>query len=385
VTAPPPLDGVRVVDCTSYIAGSYAAMQLADMGANVVKVESLEGDSFRELPGFFGWNRGKRSLAVDLKTAEGRDIVERLAERADVFMENMRPGVADRLGVGYARLAALNPRLVYSSVTAFGSSGPGADRPGFDPLFQAMSGVMVLQGFGGPPQYLRIPVTDYYAAALATQAILAALLTRERTGRGQRVETSLLRAAFALQSGTVLQYPSKPSIIRDNPTYRLYQAGDGQWFFLAVGNQAFWVKLCTALDMEPLADDPRFASWLLRLENNQALLPLMEATFKSKPRSHWLEVLAANDIPAAPVQTVAQFMADPAVRHHDMIREYDHPDVGRLTMMGEPLVFSETPARDAGPPPALGQHTDAVLEELGYTDVGIAELKRRGVVKGSAT
>ena len=385
MTAPPPLDGVRVVDCTSYIAGSYAAMQLADMGANVVKVESLEGDSFRELPGFFGWNRGKRSLAVDLKTAEGRDIVERLAERADVFMENMRPGVADRLGVGYARLSALNPRLVYSSVTAFGSSGPGADRPGFDPLFQAMSGVMVLQGFGGPPQYLRIPVTDYYAAALATQAILAALLTRERTGRGQRVETSLLRAAFALQSGTVLQYPSKPSIIRDNPTYRLYQAGDGQWFFLAVGNQAFWVKLCTALDMKPLADDPRFASWLLRLENNQALLPLMDATFKSKPRSHWLAVLAANDIPAAPVQTVPEFMADPAARHHDMIREYDHPDVGRLTMMGEPLVFSETPVRDAGPPPALGQHTDAVLGELGYTDVGIAELKRRGVVKGSAT
>ncbi|MEK7716023.1 MAG: CaiB/BaiF CoA-transferase family protein, partial [candidate division NC10 bacterium] len=215
--------------------------------------------------------------------------------------------------------------------------------------------------------------------------ILMALKVREQTGRGQRVETSLLRAAFALQSGTVLQYPSKPSIIRDNPTYRLYQAGDGQWFFLAVGNQAFWVKLCTALDMEPLADDPRFASWLLRLENNQALLPLMEATFKSKPRSHWLEVLAAHDIPAAPVQTVAQFMADPAVRHHDMVREYDHPDVGRLTMMGEPLVFYETPARDAGPPPALGQHTDAVLEELGYTDVGIAELKRRGVVKGSAT
>ena len=385
MTAPPPLDGIRVVDCTSYIAGSYAAMQLADMGADVVKVESLEGDSFRELPGFFGWNRGKRSLAVDLKTAEGRDIVERLAGRADVFMENMRPGVADRLGVGYARLSALNPRLVYSSVTAFGSSGPGADRPGFDPLFQAMSGVMVLQGFGGPPQYLRIPVTDYYAAALATQAILAALYTRERDGRGQRVETSLLRAAFALQSGTVLQYPSKPSIIRDNPTYRLYQAGDGQWFFLAVGNQAFWAKLCTALDIEHLATDPRFASWLLRLENNQALLPLMEATFKSKPRSHWLEVLAANDIPAAPVQTVAEFMADPAVRHHDMVREYDHPDVGRLTMMGQPLVFADTPARDPGPPPALGQHTDAVLEELGYTDVGIAELKRRGVVKGSVT
>lgn len=379
---PPPLDGIRVVDCTSYIAGSYAAMQLADIGAAVVKVESLEGDSFRELPGFFGWNRGKRSLAVDLKTPEGRDVVERLAERADVFMENMRPGVADRLGVGYERLGALNPRLVYCSVTAFGSSGPGADRPGFDPLFQAMSGLMVLQGFGGPPQYLRIPVTDYYTAALACQAILAALLTRERTGRGQRVETSLLRAAFALQSGTVLQYPSKPSIIRDNPTYRLYRAGDGLWFFLAVGNQTFWAKLCKALEMDQLADDPRFGSWLLRLENNRELLPIMEATFGSKPRRHWLEVLAANDIPAAPVQTALEFMADPAVRHHDMLREYDHPDVGRLTMMGQPLLFAETPTRDPGAPPALGQHTDGVLRELGYTDAGIAELRRRGVVRG---
>ncbi len=385
MAASPPLDGIRVVDCTSYIAGSYTAMQLADLGADVVKVESLEGDSFRELPGFFGWNRGKRSLAVDLKTPEGRDIVERLAERADVFMENMRPGVADRLGVGWARLAGLNPRLIYSSVTAFGSTGPGADRPGFDPLFQAMSGVMTLQGFGGPPQYLRIPVTDYYTAAIQTQAILAALFTRERTGRGQRVETSLLRAAFALQSGTTVQYPSKPSIIRDNPTYRLYQAGDGQWFFLAVGNQTFWVKLCKALDIEHLADDPRFASWLLRLENNQALLPLLEATFNSKPRSLWLDVLAAHDIPAAPVQTVTEFMDDPAVHHHGMVREYDHPEVGRLRMMGQPLVFSGTPTRDPGPPPTLGQDTDAVLGEIGYTDLGIAELKRRGVVKGPGT
>ena len=380
----PPLDGIRVVDLTSYIAGSYAAMQLADMGAAVVKVEALEGDSFRELPGFFGWNRGKRSLAVDLKSPEGREIVERLAERADVFMENMRPGVADRLGVGWARLGALNPRLVYSSVTAFGSSGPGADRPGFDPLFQAMAGVMTLQGFGGPPQYLRIPVTDYYTAAIQTQAILAALFARERTGRGQRVETSLLRGAFALQSGTALQYPSKPSILRDNPTYRLYQAGDGEWFFLAVGNQAFWVKLCKALDVEHLADDPRFASWLLRLDNNQALLPLIEAKFKSQPRSHWLAVLAANDIPAAPVQTIADFMDDPAVRHHDMVREYDHAEVGRLRMMGQPLVFSATPTRDPGPPPTLGQHTDAVLGELGYTAAGIDELKKRGVVRGPA-
>ena len=379
--SPPPLDGVRVVDLTSYIAGSYAAMQLADLGASVIKVESLEGDSFRELPGFFGWNRGKRSLAVDLKTAEGRGIVHRLAKRADVVMENMRPGVADRLGVGYERLSAINPRLVYSSVTAFGSSGPNADRPGFDPIFQALGGIMTLQGFGGPPVYQRTAPTDYYTAALATQAILAALFTRERTGRGQRVETSLLRGAMALQAGVAIDYPTKPTLIRDNPTYRLYQAGDGTWFFLAVGNQTFWVKLCKALDLEDLANDPRFASWLARLENNQALLPLIDAKFKSNTREHWLELLAKHDIPAAPVQTVAEFMQHPSVHHHDMVHEYDHPEVGRLRMMGQPVAFTGTPTRDPGPPPTLGQHTDAVLRELGYTEAEIEGFVARRICR----
>ena len=378
----PPLDGIRVVDLTSYIAGSYGAMQLADLGADVVKVESPEGDSFRELPGFFGWNRGKRSISVDLKTGEGREIVERLATRGDVFMENMRPGVAERLGVGWPRLAQLNPRLVYCSVTAFGSTGPGVERPGFDPIFQALGGLMTLQGFAGPPQYLRTAPTDYYTAALATQAILAALFVRERTGRGQRVETSLLRGVLALQSGVAVDYPSKPSLVRDNPTYRLYQAGDAQWFFLAVGNQSFWVKLTKALGLEHLADDPRFGSWLLRLQHNADLLPILEARFREKPRAEWLDVLAGHDIPAAPVQSLLDFFEDPAVRHHDLVHEYDHPEVGRLRLMGQPLVFTETPTRDPGPPPTLGQHTDEILRELGYTDAEIAALRTRRVLGG---
>jgi crotonobetainyl-CoA:carnitine CoA-transferase CaiB-like acyl-CoA transferase len=378
---PPPLDRIRVVDLTSYIAGSYAAMMLADLGASVVKVESLEGDSFRELPGFFGWNRGKRSIALNLKTPEGRDVVARLAQQGDVVMENWRPGVADRLGVGHADLSPLNARLVYCSVTAFGSTGPYADRPGFDPILQALGGLMTLQGFGGPPRYLRTAPTDYYTAALATQAILAALFVRERTGRGQRIETSLLRGVMALQSGIAIDYPGKPSLIRENPTYRLYQAGDGQWFFLACGNQSFWVKLCTALGMEEFADDPRFASWLLRLQNNEALLPIIEKRFAERTRAEWLETLAAHDIPAGPVKTVQELMDDPAVRHHDMVHEYDHPEVGRLRVMGQPLVFADTPARDPGPPPTLGQHTDEVLKEIGYDAAAITELRGRKIVR----
>jgi len=370
-----------VVDLTSYIAGSYAAMMLADLGADVIKVESLEGDSFRELPGFFGWNRGKRSIAVNLKDPEGVAVVERLARGADVVMDNMRPGVAERLGVGPARLRALNPRLVYSSVTAFGSTGPYVDRPGFDPLLQAMGGVMALQGIGGPPQYLRIAVTDYYTAALAAQAILAALFARERTGVGQHVQTSLLHGVLALQSGNVVEYAGKPLLSRPNPTYRLYVAGDGEWFFLACGNQSFWAKLCKALGLEDLTADPRFASWVLRLDHADALMPILEERFRSQPRGHWLEVLGAHDIPAAPVQTLAEFMDDPAVRHHGLVREYDHPEVGKLRLMGAPLVFSDTPAPDPGPPPTLGQHTDEVLGELGYDAAAVAKLRQKRIVR----
>ena len=377
-----PLEGVKVVDLTSYIAGSYGAMMLADLGADVVKVEAIEGDSFRELSGFYGWNRGKRSLAVNLKEPDGRAIVHRLAQHADVVMENMRPGVVERLGVDYETLRAINPRLIYSTVTAFGSDGPYKDRPGFDPLLQAMGGLMTLQGFGEAPQYLRIAPTDYYCAALACQAILAALFVRERTGRGQRVQTSLLQAVLALQSGLVVDYPGHVVVYRNTPTYRLYQAGDGESFFLAVGNQSFWVKLCKVVGREDLAQDPRFGSWVARRDNAEVLMPLLESAFASRPAAEWVRILTDNDIPAALTQSLQQFMRDPAVLHHKMVVQYDHPELGPLSLMGQPLRFSDTQAPDAGPPPTLGQHTAQVLRQAGYADHEIADLRRRGVVAG---
>jgi crotonobetainyl-CoA:carnitine CoA-transferase CaiB-like acyl-CoA transferase len=377
-----PLDGIRVVDCSGYIAGAYAGMMLADLGASVVKVEPLEGEAFRELPGFYAWNRGKRSIALNLKSPDGIAVVEKLVAGGDVFLEDMRAGVADRLGLGYEKLSTINPRLVYCSVTAFGSTGPYADRPGFDPLLQAMSGMMHLQGFGGPPQYLRIAVNDYYTASLAAQAMITALFVRERTGRGQRVETSLLHGSLSFQSGNTVEYEGKPTGFRPSPAYRLYQAGDGEWFFLACGNQVIWVRLCKALGWDDLAHDPRFASWLKRNDNAAVLMPLLEERFRTEPRDHWLALLAEHEVPAAAVQTLTEFMAnDPAVKHHNLVREYDHPELGRLRMLGQPVTFSDTPVRDPGRPPTLGEHTDAILRELGYDDAAMAELRRKGALK----
>ena len=376
------LDGIKVIDCSSYLAGPYAAMMLADLGASVIKVESLEGDSFRELPGFYGWNRGKRSIAVNLKEAAGREILHRLVKTADVLLQNMRPGVDARLGMDSATLRQMNPRLIYCAMTAFGPDGPYRDRPGYDPVFQALGGVQHLQGFGGPPQFVRVAVTDYYTAALGAQAVLAALFVRERTGHGQHVETSLLQGVLALQSGSVVDYPGKPTFLRETPTYRLYQAGDHEWFFLACGNQSFWAKLCKAIGRPELADDPRFGSWLLRGENRETLMPILESVFATKSRAEWLAILGDHDIPCAPVQSLAEFMRDPGVQHMKMTVQYDHPEVGKLTLMGQPIRFSETQAPDAGPPPALGQHTGAVLREVGYGDGDIRDLHRRGVIAG---
>jgi crotonobetainyl-CoA:carnitine CoA-transferase CaiB-like acyl-CoA transferase len=376
------LDGITVLDCSSYLAGPYGAMMLADLGASVIKVEPLEGDSFRELPGFYGWNRGKRSVAVNLKEPAGREVLQRLVKTADVLIQNMRPGVAERLGMDSATLRAVNPRLIYCAMTAFGPDGPYRDRPGYDPVLQAMGGVQHLQGFGGPPQFVRVAVTDYYTAALGAQAVLAALFVRERTGRGQHVETSLLQGVLALQSGSVVDYPGKPTFLRETPTYRLYQAGDGQWFFLACGNQAFWAKLCKAIGRPEMTDDPRFGSWLLRGDNRDALMPMLEAAFATRSRDEWLTILSGHDIPCAPVQSLQEFMRDPGVQHLQMTVQYEHPEVGALTLMGQPLRFSETQAPDAGPPPVLGQHTRAVLREAGYTDGDIADLYRRGVIAG---
>jgi crotonobetainyl-CoA:carnitine CoA-transferase CaiB-like acyl-CoA transferase len=375
-----PLAGIKIVDLTMYIAGSYAAMLLGDLGAEVVKIEAPTGDPFRQSPGFLGWNRSKRSLCLDLKATAGREIVDQLVQQADVVMENYRPGVADKLGVGYDRVRALNPRVIYCSVSAFGQEGPWREKPGFDPMLQALGGVMAIQGGeGAPPEYVRVAVSDYYAAALAAYGVMTALFVRERTGIAQRVETSLLNAVIAIQSGQFLSFAGKPSFPRENPVYRLYKTADG-YIFIACGNDRFWQKLCQVIQQPELAEDPRFATRALRNQHHQELIDLLRTIFLAKSSAEWLQLLEAGDVPSAPVQTLEEFMLHPQVQAAEIVVEQEHPVVGKLRMMGLPVKLEKTPGATQRPAPVLGEHTDEVLRELGYSPARIHELKAQNIV-----
>jgi crotonobetainyl-CoA:carnitine CoA-transferase CaiB-like acyl-CoA transferase len=385
------LNGIRILDLTQFEAGTSCTQMLAWLGAEVIKVEEPKrGEPGRygraEKPGvdssyFLLLNANKKSVTLNLKSPRGKAMFLDLVKQADVVTENQAPGGMEKMGLGYDTLSRVNPRLVYLSVKGFGDYGPYSEYKSFDMIAQATGGAMSTTGFPGSPPLKPGPtIGDSGTGMHAALGVMAALWQRERTGQGQRVETSLLHASLALQSGSVLDYPGRPIFARENPTYRLYECGDGEWFFLACGNQSFWAKLTKALGIEHLRDDPRFAGWLLRLEHSNELLPILTSTFKSKPRAEWLKVFEANDIPAAPVQALTDFMNDPAVLHHDMVQEYDHPDVGPLKLMGQPIKMTPAALEKPLPPPAIDQHTDEVLGELGYDAARIKDLRQRKVV-----
>ena len=380
----PAFEGVKVLDLTSYIAGSFAATWLADLGADVVKIESPTGDPFRVTRGFLAWNRNKRSIVLDLKHPDGLAAFYRMVRQADVVMENYRPGVADRLGVGYEKLRELNPRLIYCSVSGYGQTGPYTQKPAFDPLLQAIGGGMAGQGGpGNPPVFLRIAVSDYYAAALAAYGLAAALYVRERTGLGQRVETSLLNAVIAIQAWPFVRLEDDPEPFRLGSglvPYQLFQTSDG-WIFIACGNDGFWRNLCRALDIEAFAEDPRFATQPARYRNREELLGILQEILLTRTTAEWLEVLEAHDVPAAPVRTIEALFDDPQVKHNEMVVELRHPKLGRIRQMGIPVRLSVTPGRLVRPAPMLGQHTEEVLREYGFSPEEVAELKAKGVTE----
>jgi formyl-CoA transferase len=390
------LAGVRVVDQTQVMAGPFCSMLLADLGADVIKVEPPGGEhTRRELelaPGvsgsFLAVNRNKRAISLDLKQPAGVAVLRRLAATADVLVENYRPGVAARLGVDYETLSALNPRLVYCSISGFGQTGPYAARGGFDLIAQGMSGIMSATGAeGGPPVKVGVPITDLGAGLFAVFGILCALRARRVTGRGQHVDTSLFEAGVALSvwEATECWYTgSVPGRLgtahRMNAPYQAFAASDGH-FTVGAGNERLWRRFADLLGLGPLVTDPRFDTTTKRVTRRVELQALIEAVTVREPRAHWLAACEAAGVPAGPISSVPEALADAHVRARGMVQELAHPQVGPVKTLGNPVKLSRSPVTMRRAAPRLGEDTDAVLGELGYDTAAIDALRRAGVVE----
>ncbi len=373
------LDGLRVIDLTSHLSGPYCSMILADQGADVVKVERPgKGDETRGMPPFVAGesapfmlvNRNKSSIVLDLKNPEDREACRGLAREADVFIENFKPGTAARLGLGYEALAALNPRLVYCSISGFGQTGPYRDRGGFDLIVQGMSGMMSVNGpEDGPPHRLPMPIADITTGMFAAIGILAALQARARTGRGQQVDAALYDSAVALgvyEAASYFATGRPPARLgqahRGAAPYQIFRTADG-WITIGGASQAIWLRLCRALGRPDLAEDPRFKDNAARVANREALVEVLQAILAGAPTSHWVATLQAADIPAGPVQSYDAVLADPQVRAREMVAEIGHPGAGRMAVLGIPVKLSATPGDLRRPAPRLGEHNGEVLGE----------------------
>ena len=382
-----PLQGVVVLDFASYIAGTLGPMMLAQLGATVIKVESLSGDAFRAFGfGFLGWNQGKRGLSVNLNSPQGKQVVHDLVRKADVVVENLRPGATRRYGIDYDTLSALNPRLIYATVTAFGSSGPDHDYPGFDPLLQARSGIMRAQGgHGQPPFYLTCGVCDYAAALLTAYGVSAALYARHRTGLGQHIETSLTSAAMAVQAGNFIFYDGRPDMENGGPDlwgtgalYRIYPTADSS-LFLAVTDEDQWRALGAIVGRPELSRQP--FSQARQAGVDSPLSQALTACFGRSTTQDWLATLDRAGVPCAPVLLLPDLFDDEHVAANELIATHTHPQWGEVRQTGILTRFSRTPAVLPYVAPMLGQHTAEVLRELaGYSQDTIDALFGQGVI-----
>lgn len=389
----PSLSGIKVLDLSRVLAGPYCSMLLADHGAEVVKVEQPgKGDDTRafgppfvkgESAYFLSINRGKKSITVDLKTDQGKEIVRRLAEKADVILENFRPGVADKLGVGYEAVKAFNPRVVYASVSGFGATGPDRLKPGYDLMIQGMGGLMSITGPAGEmPGKVGASISDILAGIYAFQGILLALFHRERTGKGQRVDISMLDSVVSVLTHQAQNYftTGKAPVRRGNrhPSicpYETFTASDG-YVNIAVGNDKLWQSFCDLIGRPELKSDPRFLTNPKRVENHDALFPILNEIVKTRTTAEWLAALERAEIPAGPILDLEAVLNLPQIRAREMVVEVDHPSIGKLKLSGIPVKLSESAGRITTAPPLLGQHTDEVLAGLGYAPGEIAELRR---------
>lgn len=391
-----PLDGIKVLDFTRYQNGPHGTAILADMGADVLKVEQPgDGDpgrSIGRLPdGFSSYfealNRGKRSITLDLHLPEAQEVVEKLVAQVDVLVENFRPGVMEGFGLGYAQLAATNERLIYATNSGFGPEGEWRDRGSFDHVSQGMSGAMIAQG-GGPgaePMSVTWGLADQVGGMTLAHGITTALLARERYGMGQKVDVSQLGAMVSLQGFMLLSYlhtheqPRREPGVSMNPTFSWYRAGDGEWLTIAVLDPKNWPKLCRSLEREDLLEDPRAADPFTRIEHGEWLAGELRETFATKRCEDWLRALVADGVPCGPVYDYEGVVSEAQFWQNGYLIELEHPHFPGHRTLGIPVHLSKTPGAVRGPAPELGQQTEEVLRELGYEWSEIERMHDRGV------
>jgi crotonobetainyl-CoA:carnitine CoA-transferase CaiB-like acyl-CoA transferase len=397
-TFPLALDGIRVIDLSRVIAGPWCGALLADLGADVIKVEDPGGgDESRTWPphkdgeaaAYLLFNRNKRGMQLDLKAAEAAEVVKALVSTADVLVENFRTGTMESFGLGYETLAAINPRLIYCSISAFGRTGPRKNSPGYEALMQAFSGIMSITGEpGGQPVRAGVSFLDLSTGMLCALGVCAAILQREKTGLGQRVDGSLLETAVSLLAfhaeGYLLTGAIPKALGSGHPSlspYRNFKCKDGQWIFIAAANDRFWQKLAGALELGDLATDPRFAVNQQRVKNRVELEALLERVIAEREREPLLKLLGEADVPASPVHTVDQVMNDPQTIERGIVQKVIHPKLGEIPVVGTPLRFSRMSAGVRRAAPLRGEHTDAILAECGLTPDRIRELRDKKVVQ----
>ncbi|MEL6476937.1 MAG: CoA transferase [Pseudomonadota bacterium] len=392
-----PLTGCRVIELAHIMAGPVCGRMLSDMGADVVKVEKPTGDDTRrfvppwiedESAAFMMLNRGKRGIALDLKTEPARIALRRLLRDADVVIENYRKGTMEKLGLGYEALSADNPGLIYAEISGFGRTGPYADRSGFDLIAQGMSGLMSVTGEapGRPPVKVGPPVSDITAGILAAMGVAAAWAHRGQTGQGQKVDTSLFEAAIThtfWQSAIAFATGEAPGPMGSahplSAPYQSFETADG-WINIGAANQSNWERLVALLDAPDLAADPRFVSNDTRIVNREALAEEINLHTRQRNTATWLEIMEEAGLPAGPVLDILGMQADPQARARGMVTQVTHPTAGRVETLGCPVKFSATPSSVKGPSPRLGEHSREVLGEAGFSDAEIADLVASGSV-----
>lgn len=392
------LEGIRVLDLSRVLAGPFCSAFLGDMGADVIKIEDTAGgDESRTWPphkdgeaaAYLVCNRNKRGMTLDLKAAEGRDLLKRLVQGADVLVENFRTGTMEGFGLGYEALAAVNPRLVYCAISAFGRTGPLRDRAGYEALLQAYTGVMSVTGEPeGDPVRCGLSFLDLTTGILAAFAVVNALLQRERTGLGQQVEAALLETAVAL-----LNYHAEGYLLTGNvpgrlgsghPSvvpYRNFRCRDAQYVFIATANDRLWGRLCRALGLEQLPEDPRFKTNLDRVGHRAEVEAIVAEAVGRHDMEPLLKLLDEADVPAAPVSSVDRVMQDPQVEHRRMVETAVHSRLGEIKVVGTPLKFSRMTPGVRRAAPAYGEHTDEILKEAGLTEAEVAALRAKGVLR----